>query len=88
LGDYISKNIKDINTYKKHLKYDSTIDKYIKSLLNNCISAYLMINELKERFSERGPSRLFEIEMKIKKPGIEKDDFKLYLDNLESLFTE
>jgi len=47
-----------------------------------------MMNELKERFSERGPSRLFEIEMKIKKPGIEKDDFKLYLDNLESLFTE
>jgi len=26
-----------------------------------------MINELKERFSETGPSRLFEIEMKIKK---------------------
>jgi len=26
-----------------------------------------MIKELKERFSETGPSRLFEIEMKIKK---------------------
>jgi len=25
LGDYISKNIKDINTNKKHLKYDSTV---------------------------------------------------------------
>ena len=74
-GDYISKNIKDINTNKKHLKYDSTVriiilnslDEYIKSLLNNCTSAYLMIKELKERFSETGPSRLFEIEIKIKK---------------------
>jgi len=35
-----------------------------------------MINELKERFSETGPSRLFEIEMKIKKLEIENDDFK------------
>ena len=26
-----------------------------------------MINELKEKFSETGPSRLFEVEMKIKK---------------------
>ncbi|KAG4107498.1 hypothetical protein H8356DRAFT_1623189, partial [Neocallimastix lanati (nom. inval.)] len=49
LGDYISKNIKDINTNKKHLKYDSTVriiilnslDEYTKSLLNNCTSAYL-----------------------------------------------
>jgi len=47
-----------------------------------------MIKELKERFSETGPSRLFEIEMKIKKLEIENDDFKLYLDNLNSLFTE
>jgi hypothetical protein len=31
----------------------------------------------KEKFSETGPSRLFEIE---------NDDFKLYLDNLNSLF--
>ena len=42
LSDYISKNIKDVNTNKKHLKYDSTVrisilnslDKYTKSLLN------------------------------------------------------
>jgi len=45
LGDYISKNIKDINTNKKNLKYDSTIriiilnslDEHTKSLLHNCI---------------------------------------------------
>ncbi|KAG4088256.1 hypothetical protein H8356DRAFT_1342918 [Neocallimastix lanati (nom. inval.)] len=85
LDDYISKNIKDININKKHLKYDSTVriiilnslDEYIKGLLNNCTSAYLMINELKGRFSETGPSRLFEIEMKIKKIEIENDDFNL-----------
>jgi len=47
-----------------------------------------MINELKEIFSETGPSRLFEIEMKIKKLEIENDDFKLYIDNLNSLCTE
>ena len=94
LDGYISKNIKDININKKHLKYDSTVriiilnslDEYIKGLLNNCTSAYLMINELKGRFSETGPSRLFEIEMKIKKIEIENDDFNLYLDNLNSLF--
>jgi len=34
-----------------------------------------MINELKEKFSETGPSRLFEVEMKIKKLEIENDDF-------------
>ncbi|KAG4105533.1 hypothetical protein H8356DRAFT_1418355 [Neocallimastix lanati (nom. inval.)] len=63
LGDYISKNIKDINTNKKTFK----IWQYMPNL---------MINELKERFSETGPSRLFEIEMKIKKLEIENDDFK------------
>ena len=47
-----------------------------------------MINELKERFSETSPSRLFEIEMKIKKIEIENDDFKFYLDNPNSLFSE
>ncbi|KAG4084698.1 hypothetical protein H8356DRAFT_1346334 [Neocallimastix lanati (nom. inval.)] len=57
-----------------HQKYDSTIriiilnslDKYTKSLLNNYTSVYLMINELKERFSET---------------EIENDEFKLYLEN-------
>ncbi|KAL6636263.1 hypothetical protein U3516DRAFT_732509 [Neocallimastix sp. 'constans'] len=39
-------------------------------------------------FLETDPSRLFEIEMKIMKLEIENDDFKLYLDNLNSLFTE
>ncbi|KAL6612726.1 hypothetical protein LY90DRAFT_625408 [Neocallimastix californiae] len=47
-----------------------------------------MINDLKERFLETGPSRLFKIEIKIKKLEIENDDFKLYLDNLNSLLTE
>jgi len=96
LGDYISKNIKDINTNKKHLKYDTTVRiiilnslyEYAKILLNDWTSAYIMINELKERFSETSPSRLFEIEMKIKKIEIENDDFKFYLDNPNSLFSE
>jgi len=34
LGDYISKNINDINTNKKHLKYDSTINYTKKSMYN------------------------------------------------------
>jgi len=47
-----------------------------------------MINEFKERFSETGQSKIFNIVMKIKKLEIENDDFKLFLDNLNSLFTE
>ncbi|KAG4089574.1 hypothetical protein H8356DRAFT_1355936 [Neocallimastix lanati (nom. inval.)] len=54
LGDYMYRQ--DYN-----IKTASTII-YKKSLLNNCTSVYLMISELKERFSETGPSRLFEIE--------------------------
>jgi len=34
-----------------------------------------MVNELKERFSETGIARQFEIETKIKKFEIENDDF-------------
>jgi hypothetical protein len=64
LGDYISKNIKDINTKKKKkkkFKFDSTVriiilnslDEYTKKkkkfLLNNCTCVYLMINELKRK---------------------------------------
>ncbi|KAG4107617.1 hypothetical protein H8356DRAFT_1387845 [Neocallimastix lanati (nom. inval.)] len=86
LDDYILKNIKNINADKKHLKYDSTVriiilnslDEYTKNLLNN----------YPKRISEIGPFRLYEIEMKIKKLEIENDDFKLYLYNLNSLFTE
>ncbi|KAG4095818.1 hypothetical protein H8356DRAFT_1361552 [Neocallimastix lanati (nom. inval.)] len=48
---------------------------YKKNLLNNCTSACLMVNELKERFSETGIARQFEIETKIKKFEIENDDF-------------
>ena len=66
----------------------NSLNEYTKSLLNNCTSAYLVVNELKERFSETGPSRLFEIEMKIKKLEIENDNGKRYLDNLNSLFRE
>ena len=72
---YISKNIKNINSNKKHLKYNNTVriiilnslNKYIKSPLNNFTSAYLLIKELKERFTETCPFRLFEIEMKVNK---------------------
>ncbi|KAG4096586.1 hypothetical protein H8356DRAFT_942774 [Neocallimastix lanati (nom. inval.)] len=48
-----------------------------------------MINELKEKFSETGP-RQFKIEIKIKKKklGIKNNNFKLYLDNHNSLFIE
>jgi len=54
-------------------------------------SAYLMLNELKDfqkKKKKTGLSRLFEVEMKIKKLEIKNDDFKPYLDNLNSLLTE
>ena len=46
LGNYMSKDIKDINTNKKHLNYDNTVriiilnslDKYTKSLSNTIIT--------------------------------------------------
>jgi hypothetical protein len=41
-----------------------------------------MINEINRKIFS------FEIGMKIKKLEIENDDFKLHLDNLNSLFTE
>ncbi|KAG4094210.1 hypothetical protein H8356DRAFT_1080700 [Neocallimastix lanati (nom. inval.)] len=54
-----------IRNFFYDVKLASTIIQ--KNLLNNCISAYLMIKELNESFSETDPSRLYEIEMKIKK---------------------
>ena len=57
----------------------NSLDEYKKNLLHYYSSLYLMINELKESFSKTCPNRPFEIE---------NDDFKLCLDNLNSLFIE
>jgi len=62
---YISKNIKNINSNKKHLKYNNTVriiilnslNKYIKSPLNNFTSAYLLIKELKENIKKKKKKR-------------------------------
>ncbi|KAL6631479.1 hypothetical protein U3516DRAFT_737595 [Neocallimastix sp. 'constans'] len=57
----------------------------------NSITRIIILNSLEvytKKFSEtRPPSRLYEIEMKIKILEIENDNFKQYLDNnLNSLF--
>ena len=45
-----------------------------------------MNEELKGRFDQSDPSKLYEIEHKIKTLMIENNDCKLYLDNLNTLF--
>ncbi|KAL6602284.1 hypothetical protein U3516DRAFT_760159 [Neocallimastix sp. 'constans'] len=66
------KKLPSIKTAKDNKYISSTTtmnDAPVEFIKNNCTSAYLMINELKERFSE---TDYFEIEMKIKKLEIEK----------------
>ncbi|KAG4086527.1 hypothetical protein H8356DRAFT_1339794 [Neocallimastix lanati (nom. inval.)] len=68
----------------KHIKNYSILKLFLDSeelcLLHYYSSLYLMINELKENY--------LKLKMKIKKLEIENDDFKLCLDNLNSLFIE
>jgi len=45
-----------------------------------------MIKELRNRFEQSGPSKLYEIGYKIKTLKLENNDCKLYLYNLNTLF--
>ncbi|KAL6618590.1 hypothetical protein U3516DRAFT_746892 [Neocallimastix sp. 'constans'] len=75
------KHIKNYSILKLFLDSEELcLDEYKKNLLHYYSSLYLMINELKENY--------LKLKMKIKKLEIENDDFKLCLDNLNSLFIE
>jgi len=65
---------------------ENSLDDPTSKFIIDCQTAYEMIEELKSRFDQSGPSKLYKIEYKIKTLKIENNDYKLYLNNLNTLF--
>lgn len=65
---------------------ENSLDDASSKFLIDCDTAFEMIKELRNRFEQSGPSKLYETEYKIKTLKLKNNDCKLYLDNLNTLF--